>query len=116
MNLDQFREYCLSKKSTSEATPFDEHTLVMKVAGKIFAITDADNFDSINLKVDPEYGLELKERYSSILSAYHMNKKHWITVQTKGDVRDKLLLELIDVSYDLVVSKLSGRERLLLLS
>jgi predicted DNA-binding protein (MmcQ/YjbR family) len=112
LNLDQFRNYCLSKKSTKESTPFDEQTLVMKVAGKIFAITNIDDFASINLKVDPEYGIELRERYNSIQPAFHMNKKHWISVLNDGKVGDKFLKELIDQSYSLVVSKLSKRDRL----
>jgi predicted DNA-binding protein (MmcQ/YjbR family) len=112
LNLDQFRNYCLSKKSTTESTPFDEQTLVMKVAGKIFAITNIDDFASINLKVDPEYGIELRERYNSIQPAFHMNKKHWISVLNDGKVGDKFLKELIDQSYSLVVSKLSKRDRL----
>ena len=112
MTLDQFRNYCLSKKATSESTPFDDRTLVMKVAGKIFAITDIEDFAGINLKADPEYGIELKERYSSIVPAFHMNKKHWITVMNDGKVGDKLLKDLIDSSYDLVVHNLSKRDRL----
>lgn len=86
----------------------------MKVAGKIFAIADLEDFDGINLKVEPEYGIELRERYTSITAAYHMNKKHWITVVNDGKVGDKLLKELIDGSYKLVVAKLSKRDRSLL--
>jgi predicted DNA-binding protein (MmcQ/YjbR family) len=84
----------------------------MKVAGKIFAITNIDDFASINLKVDPEYGIELRERYNSIQPAFHMNKKHWISVLNDGKVGDKFLKELIDQSYSLVVSKLTKRDRL----
>ena len=79
----------------------------MKVAGKIFAITDIENFSGINLKVDPEYSAELRERYSSIQPGYHMNKKHWITVMMDGSIPDKLLKQWIDHSYDLVAAGLT---------
>ena len=112
MNIDEFRQYCLAKLGVTEETPFDEHTLVMKVAGKIYAITDLNEFDGIALKVNPEYGVELRERYSSIRPAYHMNKKHWISVSIDGKLPDSRLKQFIDDSYNLVLSKLSKRERL----
>jgi len=76
MNIEMFRDFCLSLKDTTEEFPFDESTLVFKVGGKIFALTDIDLFNSINLKCDPETAIELRERYSSVLPGYHMNKKH----------------------------------------
>lgn len=112
MTLDQFRQYCLSKPGVTEETPFDVHTLVLKVMGRIFAITDLDNFESVNLKVEPEQGIELRERYPSVLPAYHMNKKHWITVQVDGKVGDSVLKKWIDDSYVLVVLKLTKSQRL----
>lgn len=112
MTLEQFRQYCLAKKGVEETTPFNEDTLVMKVSGKIFAITDMNEFDRISVKVDPEYGAELKERYSSILPAYHMNKKHWISILIDGKIGDSMLSALIDSSYGLVVSNLNKSDRL----
>ncbi len=112
MSLDRFREYCLSKPSVSEETPFDEHTLVLKVMGKIFAITDLNSFESINLKVEPEHGIELRERYPSVLPAYHMNKKHWVSVLMDGKVGDTLVKNWIDASYALVIAKLTKSQRL----
>lgn len=106
MNPESLREYCLSLPAASEEFPFDEQTLVFKVKGKIFALTDVDEFASINLKCNPERAVELREKYSSILPGYHMNKKHWNTVLLDDSLPDKLLMELILHSYDLVIAGL----------
>ncbi|WP_106567177.1 MmcQ/YjbR family DNA-binding protein [Cecembia rubra] len=106
MTITYFRDYCLSKPGVTEDTPFDEKTLCFKVGGKIFAITDIFDFESVNLKSDPEQAIELRERYEGILPGYHMNKKHWNTVVCDGSVPDGLILQLVDHSYDLVFSSL----------
>lgn len=111
MNIDEYRNYCLSLKGTTEDLPFDENTLVLKVKGKIFALTDIDLFESINLKCDPEEAIELRERYEGITPGYHMNKRHWVTVKTDGSVPVKLLYELTEKSYNLVINKLPRRDR-----
>lgn len=111
MFIDEFREYCISKKAVTEDLPFDENTLVFKVAGKIFAITDIDHFKSINLKCEPEKAIELRARYRAIQPGYHMNKKHWNTIENNSDVNDTLLKELIDESYNLVVNGLTKKSR-----
>ena len=109
MDIESFRKYCLLKKGVTEEFPFGEGTLVYKVAGKMFALTDLDHFESINLKVDPEQGLLLRESYPAVQPGFHMNKKHWITVILDGSVSDKLLIQWIDQSYKLVVSGLPKR-------
>ncbi|MEJ0056056.1 MAG: MmcQ/YjbR family DNA-binding protein [Bacteroidota bacterium] len=114
MNIEFFREYCLLKKGVTEEFPFDSNTLVFKVMGKMFALTDVELFGGINLKVDPEEGAELRDQYSFIQAAYHMNKKHWITVVMENGVPDKLVKRLIDNSYDLVVEKLTKSQKLTL--
>ncbi len=106
MTLNFFREYCLSKRGTTEDTPFDDNTLCFKVAGKIIAIVDIELFESVNLKCDPERAIELREKYIGIVPGYHMNKKHWNTVSFDGSVPDNLILELVDHSYSLVLSSL----------
>jgi predicted DNA-binding protein (MmcQ/YjbR family) len=111
VNLETFRTYCLSKKGATEDLPFDEDTLVFKVAGKIFAITDLTNFTSINLKTDPEKGVELREKYEAVTPGYHMNKKHWNTVQMDGSVPLRELKQWIDESYDLVVAGLTKKQK-----
>lgn len=106
MDLEQFRNFCLSLPAASETFPFDENTLVFKVAGKMFALTNIDFFESINLKCDPEHAIELRERYAAVLPGYHMNKKHWNTVLLDGSISNRLLLEWTRDSYDLVVQSL----------
>jgi len=106
MNIEEYRDYCLAKKGTTEEFPFDNKTLVFKVMGKLFALTDVENFTSINLKCDPERAIELREHHSGIQPGYHMNKKHWNTVLADGSVDDRLMQELIDHSYDMVVKGL----------
>lgn len=107
-----FRDYCLAKKGVTEETPFDEVTLVFKVMGKIFAITSLDETDfSINLKCDPERALALREQYPAIIPGYHMNKKHWNTVQIDGTIAVKEIKQMIDHSYDLVVASLPKKVR-----
>lgn len=106
MNFDNFREYCLRKPFVSEGFPFDQTTLVFKVGGKMFALVDIERFDSINLKADPEKSIELRESYLGIQPGFHMNKKHWNSVEVNADVPEKLLLDLIDDSYTLVYNSL----------
>ncbi len=111
MDIEAYRNFCLSKKGVTEEFPFGEDTLVYKVMGKMFALTDVRDFTSINLKVVPETGIELRERYSSVQEAYHMNKKHWITVLMDGGIPDRLLYQWIDNSYDLVVNGLTKSQK-----
>jgi predicted DNA-binding protein (MmcQ/YjbR family) len=111
VNIEVYRKYCLAKRGVTEEFPFGEETLVFKVMGKMFALTDVEAFESINLKVDPELGVELRERYSAVLPGYHMNKKHWITVMLDGSISDKLLCQWIDNSYALVSASLPKRDK-----
>lgn len=107
MNIESFRTYCLSKPGVTEEFPFDEVTLVFKVGGKIFVLTNVNGFTSANLKCDPERAVELRDQYDGILPGYHMNKKHWNTVLLDNSVPEKLFLELVDHSYDLVFKSLT---------
>lgn len=112
MNLEDFRQYCLSKPGTSEDLPFDENTLVFRVGTKIFALTNIDDPTlSVNLKCDPERAIELRENYEGITPGYHMNKKHWNTVVPDNTISDNLLIELTDHSYDLVLKSLKKVDR-----
>jgi predicted DNA-binding protein (MmcQ/YjbR family) len=106
MDIEFYRDYCLSKAGVTEEFPFDQNTLVFKVMGKMFALTDVDLFTFINLKCDPERAIELREKYSSIKPGYHMNKVLWNSVYMDGSVPDNLTKELIDHSYDLIVDNL----------
>lgn len=111
MDIELIRKFCLSKKGTEESFPFDKTTLVFKVGGKMFALIDIDHFTGINLKCDPERSIELRESYSGITSAFHMNKKHWNTVLVNEDVDSNLIFELINHSYDLVYLSLPKKFR-----
>nr|WP_319399974.1 MmcQ/YjbR family DNA-binding protein [uncultured Carboxylicivirga sp.] len=109
MNIEEFREYCLKKKAVTEDFPFDETTLVFKVAGKMFALTDLEGDFYLNLKCDPELAIELREQYDCVMPGYHMSKKHWNTILINGLVKDELIYQWIDHSYDLIVNGLTKK-------
>ena len=116
MHIDQLREYCLSKNGTTEAFPFDEETLVFKVLGKMFALASLRRWESgeaaVNLKADPEYSEELRAEYHSIRPGFHMSKKHWNTLYIhEGELQPKLIFQLIDHSYDMVVKGMTKKKR-----
>ncbi|MEZ4933279.1 MAG: MmcQ/YjbR family DNA-binding protein [Saprospiraceae bacterium] len=113
MNIEDFRDYCLSKKAVEETFPFGEETLVFKVMGKIFAITGLDEEDfKVNLKCNPDRVYELRERHPEhIVPGWHMNKSHWNTVYFETGLDTKFLIELIDHSYELIVSKLPKKDK-----
>ena len=77
MDILELREYCLALPLAEETTPFDEMTLVYKVAGKMFLLTDMADFRWINVKCDPDRAVELRDRYAEVKEGYHMNKRHW---------------------------------------
>jgi len=106
MDIEGCREYCISKKGVTEELPFDNVALVFKVLGKMFALTDLDQFESINLKCDPNQALQLREKYPAVQPGYHMNKQHWNTVIMDGSITNPLIKQWIDDSYNLVVTKL----------
>ncbi|WP_034062504.1 MmcQ/YjbR family DNA-binding protein [Lacinutrix jangbogonensis] len=116
MNIEQVRDYCLSKLHTEETFPFDQSTLVFKVAGKMFALAPLDKWEqglaSLNLKCNPDYALELREEYESIVGGWHSNKKHWNSIYIyKGELSSKFIMELIDHSYDMVVKGMTKKLR-----
>jgi predicted DNA-binding protein (MmcQ/YjbR family) len=107
MNLEDFRDYCLTKPYTTEGTPFGPDTVVFKVGGKMFALASLDDVPArVNLKCDPERALDLRDRYEEVQPGYHMNKKHWNTVELSGRIPETELRGMIDHSYDLVVARL----------
>lgn len=113
MDLETLRTYCLSKPWVEETLPFGPDALVFKVLGKVFAITDL-NADAVkvNLKCDPDYALEIREMHDDITPGFHMNKKHWNTVDLQGSLKASFIKELIDHSYDLVLAKVPGKKKL----
>ncbi|MDX1912909.1 MAG: MmcQ/YjbR family DNA-binding protein [Saprospiraceae bacterium] len=112
MNIEEFREYCLSKVASSEDFPFGPETLVLRVGTKIFAITGLDSARfTVNLKCDPDRAVELRERFEEVQPGWHMNKTHWNTVDFEGSLDSRQLRELIDHSYELVARSLKKSEK-----
>ncbi|NNE54755.1 MAG: MmcQ/YjbR family DNA-binding protein [Flavobacteriales bacterium] len=112
MNIEEYRDYCLSLSShVTESFPFDDKILVFKIGGKMFALADVTEFISINLKCDPERAIELREQFPGIVPGYHMSKVHWNTVSTDGSVSDKMIRELIQESFDLIVKSLPKKAK-----
>jgi predicted DNA-binding protein (MmcQ/YjbR family) len=111
MNIEELREYCIAKPGVTEEFPFGEDTLVFKVKGKMFALTNLDGEWNLALKCDPEKAIELREQYPEVRPGYHMNKTHWNTISMNGMLSDRFIFEMIDHSYELVVARLPLRLR-----
>jgi predicted DNA-binding protein (MmcQ/YjbR family) len=115
MNIEQFRDYCLAKKGVTESFPFNETTLVFKVLNKMFALVPLESLEfKVNLKCDPERSIELREEYDAIYGAFHMSKLHWNTIVVNQRITAKLFFELVDHSYDLVVQKMTKKDKKIL--
>lgn len=118
MDVESFRDFCLSFPAATEGLPFGEDTLVFKVEGKMFALINLNQPDSFNVKCNPEKAIELREKYDCVKAGYHMNKKHWNTVYFGGintefetSLTQQQLKHWIRHSYELVVSKLPKKSR-----
>ena len=114
MNIEEYRTYCLSKKGVTESLPFPklQNVLVFKVAGKMFTATHINTFSSFSIKCEPETIEELRAEYPAMLEPSYFSKKHWSSVTMDRTVSDRLLYEWLDISYNLVVAKLSKKEKL----
>ena len=109
MHIENLRDYCLAKHGVTEEMPFGPATLVFKVAGKIFLLTNLDQIDDFrfNVKCEPSYAEELRENFdNTVFPGYHMNKRHWNTVYANRQLSDEKLLQLVDTSYNLVLQSL----------
>jgi predicted DNA-binding protein (MmcQ/YjbR family) len=116
MDVEEIRDYCVSKQGVSEGFPFNDTALVFKVGGKMFALLDlSEDSRGISLKCDPELAIELREQHHEVTPAYHFNKQHWNGVDLQGSISNSQLKEWIDHSYTIVVDSLpkSKREELL---
>lgn len=112
MNIEELRNYCLSKPGVEETFPFDEHTMVFKVMDKMYALSGLNDVDvRVNLKCDPELAISLREKFDCVIPGYHMNKKHWNTVIVDGSVPVSTIKEWIDHSYDLIVGSLTKKKK-----
>ena len=113
MTLDQLLDYCLAKNDVESSFPFGPEVLVLKVKGKVFLLVPLNSYPlQFNVKCDPERALMLREEYASIIPGYHMNKKHWNTIILDGTVPVRLILEMINHSYELITTgKKTTREQ-----
>lgn len=111
MNLNDILEYCERLKGSQEKMPFGEDNLVYTVHDKMFIIIDIADFSMINLKCDPEYAIELRERYEHIIPGYHMNKKHWNSIIFPNSIPSSIIKDLILHSYQLIVKSLPKKIR-----
>jgi predicted DNA-binding protein (MmcQ/YjbR family) len=112
MNIEEFREYCLSKKYVTECFPFDNVTIVFKVANKMFALSGLEHHPStVNLKCDPEKSIELRDQYSDIIEGFHMSKIHWNTITIEGGLSNQFIKDLIDHSYEIVVKGMTKKQQ-----
>lgn len=116
MNLEILEKILLSKKGSTKEFPFGEDVAVYKVMDKMFAlVSQKDTLININLKCRPEDALGYRDIYKCVTAGYHMNKKHWNTVVLDGEIQDEVLKDMISESYDLIVSKLTKRDKQILL-
>jgi predicted DNA-binding protein (MmcQ/YjbR family) len=115
MTADELRERCLAFNGAEETFPFGPENSVFKVEGKIFAISPLEGEPlRVSLKCEPALAEQLRELHAAVIPGYHLNKRHWNTVILDGSVPDDLVGDMIEDSYDLVVSSLPKARRRLL--
>jgi len=110
MDAAELRGWCLGQNGAVEDFPFTPEHSVFKVAGKMFALSALEREPlEVSVKCEPELAVELRNSYSAIRPGYHLNKRHWNTITLDGSIPDKLVRDMIEDSYDLVVSALPKR-------
>jgi len=113
MDLELYRNYCISKKQVTESFPFPSlpNVLVFKVAGKMFTATDISTFGSFSVKCNPDLIDELRSKYTAFTDHTYFSNKHWSNILMDNSISDKQLFEWIDISYNLTVAKLTKKVR-----
>ena len=112
MDAGALRDYCLSLLGTDEEFPFGPDTSAFKVGGKIFALSRlAEDPLLVSLKCDPALAEELRHAHTAVIPGYHLNKRHWNTVIIDGSLPDEMVRDMVEDSYDLIVSKLPHARR-----
>ena len=118
MNIEEFRNYCLSLKGVTEKMPFtkanndyDRNLLVFSIGDKWFSFVNMEVFDFCNLKSDPDTSAKLQTIYNAVRPGYHMNHHHWISVYFNQDVPDERILSLVSDAYHRVLASLPKREQ-----
>jgi predicted DNA-binding protein (MmcQ/YjbR family) len=112
MNPTELRSHCLSFTGSEETFPFGPQTSVFKVGGKMFALSrfDADTL-RVSLKCEPALAQALRETHAAVIPGYHLNKKHWNTVILDGSLPEETIRDMVEDSYDIVVSNLPHANR-----
>jgi len=112
MNRKELRDRCLSFTGSEKTFPFGPETSVFKVGGKMFALSQlrADSL-RISLKCEPALAQALRQTHAAVIPGYHLNKRHWNTVILDGSLPDESVRDMIEDSYDLVVSSLPQAKR-----
>ena len=105
MSIEEIRNYCLSLPYVEETMPFDDTTIVYKVGGKWFAVTDLEENNKVVVKCDPDLAIELRDRHVEVTAAWHFNKRHWNAISLVGDLAESFIFEQIYNSYMLVIKK-----------
>ena len=112
MNIEELRDYCLSLKAVEESLPFGPEALVFKVMGKVFLIASLENVPmQFNVKCDPDKAIDLREQFDCVIPGFHMNKKHWNTIIMDSSVENLVLIDWVLHSYNLVISKLTRKQK-----
>jgi predicted DNA-binding protein (MmcQ/YjbR family) len=106
LNVEELRDYCLQKSGVTEGMPFGNDTLVFRVGNKIFLLMSLNTGNRFNVKCDPELAIGLRDRHAEVIPGFHMNKTHWNSVYTDGNLTNKQLCEMIDHSYSLILKSL----------
>ena len=108
----ELEKILLAKKASVKEFPFGKDVAVYKVMNKMFALVGfKEGLININLKCLPDDALGYRDIYECVIPGYHMNKKHWNTIIVNGEMKDEILIDMINDSYDLVVSKLTKKEK-----
>ena len=108
----ELRDHCLSFPGSEETFPFGPNTSVFKVAGKMFALSRlAERPVRVSLKCEPQLAEQLRGAHAAVLPGYHLNKRHWNTVIIDGSLPERMIRDMIEDSYDLVVSRLPADRR-----
>lgn len=111
MNREQLKTYILGQKASEETFPFGAEVAVFKVLGKMFALLPVDEPLSVSLKCDPDFAEVLRDTYEAVQPGYHLNKRHWNTVTIDGSIPDDEIEEMIDMSYHLIVAKMTKKDQ-----
>jgi predicted DNA-binding protein (MmcQ/YjbR family) len=106
---EELREWCLSMPGAVEEFPFGDNMAVFKTGGKMFALSPIEtDRPKVSVKCEPDLAAQLRESYEAIGFAYHLNKRHWISVELAGDVPDRMIRDLVEDSCDLVRPRRRG--------